>query len=123
MAAPKPKTRTSRQAATPIPDRLRSIRTSLGLSQAQLGTALGLDESVAGIRINQYEQGVHTPLYSLIQRLADFAAIPEAFFYASDDQLAELIRAYGRLDSSGRKAACVAVLQLIPASSSEVDRG
>lgn len=82
---------------------MRELRQSLGLSQRELGVAIRLDDAVAAIRINQYEHGVHTPVYSLVQRLADFSGIPEAYFYTADDELAQLIAAFGRLSVADRR--------------------
>jgi transcriptional regulator with XRE-family HTH domain len=101
MPAPAKK-RQSRKAQTPIARRITELRKCLGLSQRELGVAINLDESVAAIRINQYERAVHTPVYSLIQRLAKFSGVPDAYFYTADDDLASLIAAFGKLDSAAR---------------------
>lgn len=82
---------------------MRELRQSLGLSQRELGVAIRLDDAVAAIRINQYENGVHTPIFSLVQQLAAFAGIPESYFYTTDDELAKLISDFGRLNLAGRR--------------------
>ncbi|MDE0853962.1 MAG: helix-turn-helix transcriptional regulator [Nevskia sp.] len=97
------KTRQSRKAQTPIPKRIREVRTALGLSQSELGHALKLDRDVAIQRVSQYELGTHTPVYSLIQRLAAFTKIPESYFYTTDDELAQLIADFGRLNQAARR--------------------
>ncbi len=45
----------------------------------------------ANPRINQYERGRHTPDFQTAQRLAGVLDIPTAFFYAEDDEVAELL--------------------------------
>lgn len=86
-----------------MPKRIREVRGRLGLSQSQLGAALKLDPDVAVTRISQYELGVHTPIFSLIQRLAALAQVPEAYFYTADDDLAALIAVYGGLAPADRQ--------------------
>ena len=95
-------TRSSRKAQTPAATRIRELRARLGLSQGQLGLALKLDADVAVTRISQYERGVHAPIYSFVQRLAAFARVPEAYFYAQDDDLAELIAAFSKLEPAAK---------------------
>ena len=106
------KTRSSRKAQTPIPKRIRELRLRLGLSQSQLGAALKLDRDVAVTRISQYELGTHTPIYSLIQRLAAFAQIPESYFYTADDELAALIVHFGSLTPAARQKLIVVAADL-----------
>jgi transcriptional regulator with XRE-family HTH domain len=51
----------------------------------------GLDEFVASTRVNRYETGVHQPDLQTLQRLAAVLKLPVAYFYAEDDELAQLI--------------------------------
>ena len=51
----------------------------------------GLDEFVASTRVNRYETGVHQPDIQTLQCLAAVLGLPVAYFYAEDDELAELI--------------------------------
>lgn len=113
MSAPT-KRRQSRQARTPIGRRIKELRQQFGLSQQELGVAIKLDEAVAGIRINQYERSVHTPIYSLIQQLAAFARVPESYFYTLDDELAELIAHFGSLAPAARKKLLAMAADLNP---------
>ena len=85
--------------------RLREIRTESGLSQKALGIAAGLDQFVASTRINRYELGVHKADFLIASRLANVLNIPAAYFYAEDDQLAELMIAYHR--AGARKKASI----------------
>lgn len=71
--------------------RLREGRETSDLSQRVLGIKAGIDEFVASTRINRYEKGVHHPHLQIQQRLAKVLGLPLAYFYAEDDQLAQLI--------------------------------
>lgn len=95
---PRPK-----KTRSPISRRLREARTQAGLSQRQLGVRVGLDLSVASVRMNQYERGVHEPHYQFVERLAEALELPTAYFYADDPTLAQLIVHYGRLSATERK--------------------
>jgi transcriptional regulator with XRE-family HTH domain len=71
--------------------RLREAREAYGISQRNLGIEAGLDDFVASTRINRYETGVHQPDLQILQRLAAVLGLPVAYFYAEDDELAQLI--------------------------------
>lgn len=71
--------------------RLREAREAYGISQRSLGIEAGLDEFVASTRVNRYETGVHQPDLQTLQRLAAILKRPVAYFYAEDDELAQLI--------------------------------
>ena len=72
--------------------RLREAREAHDISQRALGIKAGLDEFVASTRVNRYETGVHQPDLQTMQRLAEVFNIPLAYFYAEDDELAQLIK-------------------------------
>ncbi|MGY6517566.1 MAG: helix-turn-helix domain-containing protein [Lysobacteraceae bacterium] len=74
--------------------RLREAREALGISQRGLGVEAGLDEFVASTRVNRYETGVHQPDLQTLQRLAAVLGPPVAYFYAENDELAQLIREF-----------------------------
>lgn len=78
--------------------RLREAREAAGLSQKALGIAAGIDQFVASARINRYEQAVHEPDIATAERLADALRIPLPYFFAKDDQLADLILKFGEGD-------------------------
>lgn len=82
---------------------MREARTQAGISQRHLGALVGLDLSVASVRMNQYERGVHEPHYGFVKRLAEALKLPTAYFYADDPMLAQLISQYGRLSLTERK--------------------
>lgn len=88
----------------PIAKRLKQARLRAGLSQKRLGIAAGIDEFVASGRVNHYERGRHLPDYSMAERLARVLGCPTAYFYAREDDLAEIIQIYGQLSARERRA-------------------
>lgn len=89
-------------------NRLKQARQKAGLSQERLGVLAGIDEMSASARMNQYERGVHTPSYSMVGRLANALDLPVEYFYAKDDDTAELLLAFYELGPVDR----IAVLQM-----------
>ncbi|WP_133883546.1 helix-turn-helix domain-containing protein [Panacagrimonas perspica] len=87
--------------------RLKELRVRAGISQRQLGVLIGLDQSVASPRMNQYERGAHEPHYGLVRRIAAALHAPTAYFYADEPALAEIILAYGGLSPNDRKRAAL----------------
>ncbi|MFB5745284.1 helix-turn-helix transcriptional regulator [Cedecea sp. S5-13] len=79
-----------------LPHRLKAARLKAGLSQERLGILAGVDEATASARMNQYERGIHTPDFELACRLASVMNIPACYFYAVEDDLAELILDYSK---------------------------
>lgn len=84
--------------------RLKEARKVQGLSQKDLGIKAGLDEFIASTRVNRYEKGIHEPDCNIATQLATVLEIPRAYLYADDDDLAEMIKLFSRLDSSDRHA-------------------
>ncbi|EMY4501220.1 helix-turn-helix transcriptional regulator [Salmonella enterica subsp. enterica] len=82
--------------------RLKQARLASGLSQKRLGIAAGIDEFVASTRINRYEKGVHEPGTEIVQKLAEVLRVPLAYFYAEDDDLAELMLIFWALSKLER---------------------
>lgn len=87
---------------SPVPKRLKEARLAAKISQKKLGIAAGMDEFSASARMNHYELGRHTPDYATLKRIADVLKVPSAYFYAEDDELAELIKFAGNIDKNGR---------------------
>lgn len=69
--------------------RIKEARLAAALSQKELGVRAGLDPFVASTRINRYELGVHRADYLISQRLADVLAVPVAYLFCDDDELAD----------------------------------
>lgn len=86
---------------SPIGKRLKEARLEAGLSQKQLGIATGIDQFVASARMNQYETCKHSPDFSMVHKIANVLEVPTAYFYAVDDELASLIKIYGK---TGKKS-------------------
>ncbi len=74
-----------------------------GLSQKQLGVTAGIDKFSASPRINQYERGKHTPDLLTAERLANVLGVPTPFLYAREDDLAEMIKLFGKLSVVGKR--------------------
>lgn len=77
-----------------LPHRLKAARLKAGLSQERLGILAGIDEATASARMNQYDRGIHTPDFELACRLASVLQVPACYFYAVEDDLAEMILGY-----------------------------
>ena len=85
--------------------RLKQARLNAGLSQKMLGIEAGIDAFVASTRINRYELGIHRPDLLTVRKLAKVLDVPVAFFFADeDDDIAELLFRYGKVDPSVRMA-------------------
>lgn len=90
----------SRKSA--ISKRLKEARLEADISQKQLGIAAGIDEFVASARMNQYETGKHVPDIGVVQKIAKVLRVPTAYFFAIEDELALLIKAYGRMSKKSQ---------------------
>lgn len=76
---------------TPTPSRLKSARKAAGLTQQQLGMALGMEPNTASARMNQYEKGKHAPDFLTMKRIAKELGVPVAYFYCEEEILAKLL--------------------------------
>ena len=74
-----------------VGDRLKQARLEAGLSQERLGVLAGIDEMSASARMNQYERGVHTPGYPMVEQFAKALDMPVEYFYAKEDKTADLL--------------------------------
>lgn len=74
----------------PFPLRLKDARQRVKLSQKALGVRIGMDESSASPRMNQYEKGKHTPDVQTLKLIADELGVPLNYFFCEDDCSAEL---------------------------------
>lgn len=90
-------------AKTPIPKRLKEARNAAGLSQKALGIAAGIDEFSASARMNQYETGKHIPDYSVLKQISKVLKISPAYFYAENEEIAEIIRLLNNMSQKQRK--------------------
>ncbi len=84
-------------SGSPLCKRLKEARLSANLSQKTLGIMAGMDQFSSSARMNHYEMGRHTPDYSTLRRIAIVLKLPVAYFYAEDDELAEVIKLFNGL--------------------------
>ena len=92
--------------------RLKAARLLTGLSQEKLGVIAGVDEFSASARINQYERGKHMPDVLMSTHLARALNVPLSYFYAVNDDEAELLLTYYRLPARKRKNALRLIAEL-----------
>jgi len=86
-----------------VGDRIKRIRNMRGLTQKELGLAIGFDENTADVRVAQYESGTRTPKEDVLKKIAEvldvnYRAIYEPMLYAAEDvmyTLFELDEHYG----------------------------
>ena len=88
---------------TPTPSRLKSARKAAGLTQQQLGMALGMEPNTASARMNQYEKGKHAPDFLTMKRIAKELDVPVAYFYCEEGTMAELILSIGKMNEGEQK--------------------
>jgi len=69
-----------------------------------------MDASVASPRINQYERGKHAPNAAVLAQLGKQLNVPLAYFYAVENDLADLIVGYHR-STTARRACLLSALR------------
>ena len=67
-----------------IGDKIHRIRDFRGMTQKQLGMAVGFDEKSADVRIAQYESGTRTPKQPLVEKLAEALDVNPNFLSGED---------------------------------------
>ena len=60
-----------------IGERIRYIRNLRGMTQKELGKAIGFDDRTADIRIAQYESGTRTPKANYVEAIAKALNVSE----------------------------------------------
>ncbi|WP_027696950.1 helix-turn-helix domain-containing protein [Vibrio litoralis] len=88
----------------PIPIRLKQARKNANLSQKALGVHIGMDESSASPRMNQYEKGKHTPDINTLKLLANELGVPLNYFFCEDEATAKLACLIADMSESEREA-------------------
>lgn len=94
--------------------RLKAARIQAGLSQEQLGIDAGFEPASASTRMNRYELGKRVPDPALVERLGEALNLPAAYFYAVDDQEAELLARFHRLSKSAKKQLLLLIDEMAP---------
>lgn len=95
--------------------RLRKARKAAGWTQPDLGYCLGVEPATAGVRISRYETGQHTPDGPTAEALAKALRLPQAWFHAETDAIAEAILLLSRMPK-GKQVSVVATLKETVAS-------
>lgn len=76
------------------------------MSQVDLGAALNTDDpNLASPRISRYERGEREPDHATVKALADTLGVPESYFFAASDTLAEIILLVALLPADKQKLA------------------
>lgn len=73
-----------------VGDRIKRVRNLRGLTQKELGHAIGFDDKTADVRIAQYESGTRTPKEDMLRKIAEildvnYRSIYEPSLYAAED--------------------------------------
>jgi len=77
-----------------VGNRIKKIRNMRGMTQKELGIAVGFDEKSADIRIAQYESGTRTPKEKITTKLANVLKVnPKTFDRLNIDNYEGLIHA------------------------------
>lgn len=84
--------------------RMREAREEVGLSQEALGVLAGIDEATAKVRINQYENGKHSPPLSMLDKIASALGKPATWFICDNDAR-ELLLVLNDLPTANRSEA------------------
>lgn len=88
---------------SPIPLRLKEARKKAKLSQKALGVRIGMDESSASPRMNQYEKGKHTPDIQTLKLIADELGVPLSYFFCEDSISADLYIEISKLSTLSKE--------------------
>lgn len=85
----------------------------MGLFQKALGIKIGIDPFSASPRMNQYERGKHLPDLLTMEHLAAATCVPVPYFFARDDELAEVLVLWGGMDEKRRTELLAAARGLV----------
>ena len=83
------------------------------MSQKALGRQAGIDQFSASPRMNQYEKGKHLPDLLMMEHLAAATGVPLPYFFAQEDELAEVLVLWGKLGEEERTALLAAARSLV----------
>lgn len=87
----------------PIAKRLKKSRLNAKLSQKKLGILAGIDEFSSSARMNQYEKNKHIPDFLTLKKISQVLLVPTAYFYAEENNIAELLCLYNNLDQNSKQ--------------------
>ena len=77
-----------------IGEKIRRIRIFRGMTQKELGIALGLNEKGADNRVTQYENGYRIPKSELLEKIAEVLRSNPQNFHETNDESERMARAY-----------------------------
>lgn len=89
--------------------RLRQARKAARWTQPELGRQLGWEDAAAAVRISRYENGQHMPDGPTADALAKALRLPQAWFFAETDAIAEAILILSRLSEVRQEELLVAL--------------
>lgn len=84
-----------------------------------MGERIGMDESSASPRMNQYEKGKHTPDIGTLKALANELGVPLSYFFCEDEISAELAVSLNRLSHEDKQKVLAMTILLIDESSED----
>lgn len=88
-----------------IGNNIKALRIQDGMTQKELGLALGFSENAAGVRIAQYESGVRTPKKDLLAKIAYYFMVEPAVLTAPDlDTYVSMMDTLNELDTMCKQA-------------------
>lgn len=94
--------------------RLKEARERSGLSQRRLGLMIGYRLPKCSIYINRWEREARMPKeLETIEKLAKVLQVPAPYFFCEDEELAELLIAWGSLEVEKRGEAVDCVEGLV----------
>lgn len=83
------------------------------------GVRIGMDESSASPRMNQYYKGKHTPDIGTLKSLADELGVPLSYFFCEDEISAEFAVNLNKLSETDKQKVLEVTAQLIDESSED----
>lgn len=89
--------------------RLRQARKAARWTQPELGRQLGWEDAAAAVRISRYENGQHMPDGPTADALARALRLPQAWFFAETDTIAEAILILSKLPKVRQEELLVAL--------------
>lgn len=82
---------------------MKEARVQAKLSQEQLGLKIGLEPESASARMNRYELSKRVPAFELVERIGILLGLPVAYFYAVNDDEAQLLIKFHKLNAARRQ--------------------
>ncbi|MFL7984815.1 helix-turn-helix domain-containing protein [Xanthomonas vasicola] len=92
--------------------RLKARRQAMGLTQQDLGEALGLEGRIAQSRISRYEIELHTPDLKTAYELAEVLGVSLSALVAESDRLGQIIELIRKLSDDEQEALAKRLRQL-----------